>query len=157
VRTVWIAIDDVDALNGGLCILPRRHRSGRLPLRRLKPDTPAAELERRIALAGHYVFECDLEAAGAPPGEVHQYTIRAGGMAMHHPLTPHCSGPNASEHRERRVVILRYMAEGEPHEPGRLPCYRHGSSCTFEKQTFQANTGDGLVPAPPPRSTQCSL
>ncbi len=43
---------------------------------------------------------------------------------MHHPQLPHSSPPNTSPGRDRRVVILRFMASGEAPAPVR-PCTRN--------------------------------
>ena len=42
-----------------------------------------------------------------------QYKMKAGGLAMHHPLLPHSSPANTSTRRRRRVIILRFHAAGE--------------------------------------------
>lgn len=62
------------------------------------------------------------------------YTLPAGGAGMHHPLLPHSSAQNASPDRDRRIIILRYMAAGEPHEEA---CVKHWSTGKlFHKHTF---------------------
>merc|ERR1712032_131765 len=37
------------------------------------------------------------------------YKLKAGDMAMHHPASPHCSMPNTTKDRWRRIIILRYL------------------------------------------------
>jgi len=58
---------------------------------------------------------------------------------MHHPFLPHASPPNGSAGRERRVIILRYMAAGEPSAKGGIPHWRTGE--LFERKTFTAVRG----------------
>lgn len=62
---------------------------------------------------------------------------------MHHPLLPHSSPPNMSVDRDRRVIILRYMAANEPAEKATVRHWRTGE--LFEKLVFRVERG-----APPP-------
>jgi len=95
----WIALDDIDptGANGGLMLLPRLHRVGRLPS---EPWATTATFDRIQpgALQPHL------------PTAV-RYAFRAGGAGLHGPFTPHASPRNASG-RPRRVLVLRYCAEG---------------------------------------------
>jgi hypothetical protein len=42
------------------------------------------------------------------------YNLPAGSLEIHHPLIPHCSPPNTSHDRSRRVIIMRYQLASEP-------------------------------------------
>lgn len=62
------------------------------------------------------------------------YQMPAGGLALHHPQLPHCSGPNQSD-KQRRVIIMRFQCRAESLEPEGLV----KELCTgvgFPKQSF---------------------
>lgn len=152
VRTIWIALDPVDAHNGALRVLPGWHRQGRLPLKRVES---LEELTAAEYMARNNVYQIDLEAAAAKEGgrtstrkgSVVTYELPAGGGAMHHPQLPHSSLPNASPLRDRRVVILRFMARGEKLAPTRAQHWQEGRY--FAQEAFTISAG-----APPPDPAQ---
>lgn len=106
-------------------VLPGGHGLGRLPLRMVGS---LEELDLAQYFARNNVYQIDMSvshsaarAAGSSISSAtrrrafYTYRMAAGGAAMHHPLTPHRSSPNTST-RDRRVIILRFMASGD-HDP----------------------------------------
>lgn len=97
--SLWIPLDDVDATSGGLCIIPRLHKMGKLPT----APMPADEVESGVGVG----IDPSVLLAHIPSGVV-QYVLRAGEAAAHHPFTPHASSRNVSD-RPRRVLLLRLL------------------------------------------------
>lgn len=93
--TVWIAIDDVDAENGGMLYVPGSHRT-----RELYPhaEQPSEESALNAELVPEHV---DLERA-----EVDD--LPAGGLSLHDVYLIHGSEPNRSD-RRRAGFVIRYM------------------------------------------------
>jgi hypothetical protein len=93
--SIWLAIDDIDSENGGMCLLPEWHNRGVLPRRSTGKD----------------VFSEEIAPEALPPNVEHlklQYEFPAGWLATHDTMLPHTSEPNKSD-RWRRVIVLRYM------------------------------------------------
>ncbi len=93
---IWIAFDDIDQDNGGMCLLPGWHRKGTLAR---QTDQPG-------------LFNEAIDPAALPTDvdqQKIQYCFPAGSMATHDTMIPHTSEPNASN-RWRRVLVLRYTA-----------------------------------------------
>eukprot|EP00511_Aplanochytrium_stocchinoi_P004523 CAMPEP_0204840656 /NCGR_PEP_ID=MMETSP1346-20131115/38337_1 /ASSEMBLY_ACC=CAM_ASM_000771 /TAXON_ID=215587 /ORGANISM="Aplanochytrium stocchinoi, Strain GSBS06" /LENGTH=260 /DNA_ID=CAMNT_0051978181 /DNA_START=124 /DNA_END=903 /DNA_ORIENTATION=+ len=111
VCTLWIALDHVDSKNGGLQVISGMHLKGKIPFRNVQK---ASELSLATRMASHNVFEIALlNTATTQQQQIFKYRLRAGGAGIHHPCLPHCSANNSSK-KPRRVLILRFMAEGEP-------------------------------------------
>lgn len=93
--TLWVALDDVDAGNGGLRVVPGSHRAGLLPHRR--DDARLATELFNVSLPPEAVDEADAV----------DVVLRAGDVSAHHPALFHASGPNRSD-RPRRALVARY-------------------------------------------------
>lgn len=93
--TLWVALDDADATNGTLRVVPGSHRGGLLPHDR--DDGRLASELFNVALAAERVDE---KAAV-------DVVLRAGDVSAHHPALIHGSGPNRSD-RPRRALVARY-------------------------------------------------
>jgi ectoine hydroxylase-related dioxygenase (phytanoyl-CoA dioxygenase family) len=91
--TAWIAIDDVDAGNGAMRVIPRSHLAGPLALRQSRP-------EENNAL---WLTADGVEALGEPV----VMTQRAGQFSLHSDLLVHNSPPNPSL-RRRCGFAVRY-------------------------------------------------
>ncbi len=91
--TVWLAIDDVDAENAALQVLPGSHRLGRMPMRDSLPE------ERNVLS----LTTTDHERYGSPVTT----SMRAGEISMHSDLLIHGSEANRSA-RRRCALALRY-------------------------------------------------
>lgn len=93
--TVWIAIDDVDAENGGMMFVPGSHRT-----RELYPhaEQPSEESALNAELVPEHV---DLERAEVD-------ALPAGGLSLHDVYLIHGSEPNRSA-RRRAGYVIRYM------------------------------------------------
>ena len=87
--TVRLHLDDADATNGALRVLPGSHRLGRLS---------AEQVQRQRA-----------------EGEEVLCSVRAGGALLMRPLLLHASGRSTSE-RRRRVLHIEYAAFDLPRE-----------------------------------------
>lgn len=90
--TVWIAMTDATLENGCLKVLPRSHR-------RMLPHCPKTQ----TAIADGFIDE----AAALP------LPVKAGGIVLLHPLTPHASLPNGTD-AFRWSFDLRYNITGQP-------------------------------------------
>ena len=97
--TVWIAITDASVENGCLQVIPN-------PPEDMLPHCP----QRQTALAPGQIDE-----ARAVPAEV-----KAGGIVMIHPLTPHGAGPNTSD-GYRWSFDIRYNVTGQPTGRSQFP------------------------------------
>jgi phytanoyl-CoA hydroxylase len=93
---VWIPVDDVAVDNGAMSIVPGWHDKGVLPRRHSGKDFFNQEIDPDV-------LPKDIDTIKV------QYLLKAGQMAIHHPMMLHNSVKNGSE-RWRRVIILRYMA-----------------------------------------------
>jgi len=120
---IWIAIDDVDEGNGTMSVLPGWHKRGTLP-----------RLTVGDAAPGVFNEEIDRASLPADTDAVKvTYRLKAGQLAIHNTMIPHCSTPNTSD-RWRRVVVLRYIAADGELNPKTLQDYRDLFS--FEREFF---------------------
>jgi len=103
--TCWIALDDTSAEAGTITYAAGSHRWPRSPEDRGEFHAPADWLEPvRSAL---------------PPGaelQLEPIEVKAGGVAFHHHLTFHGSGPNTAE-VHRRAVISHFIREETTFDP----------------------------------------
>ena len=117
---IWIAFDDVDASNGGMCILPMWHKKGQLP----------------ISVKASRLFPQQIDD-DALPDNIHdskvQYQFKAGGMAIHSTMIPHTSEPNKTD-RWRRVAVFRYIAADGELGPKQYEDYRTGEP--FDREFY---------------------
>jgi ectoine hydroxylase-related dioxygenase (phytanoyl-CoA dioxygenase family) len=134
--STWIALDDIDAENGGMCLLPDWHRVGTLPRRS----------------TGNNVFSEEIAPNALPPNVEDlklQYQFPAGWMATHDTMLPHTSEPNASN-RWRRVIVFRYMTPEGDMGPKVYNDYRTGEP--FNREYYLVRGTDvakrGLKPSP---------
>jgi hypothetical protein len=91
--TVWVAIDDVDAGNGALQLIPGSHRHGAIPMRQSAPE------EDNVL----WLTTEGWERYGAPVVN----TLAAGEMSIHADLLVHGSERNRST-RRRCALAIRY-------------------------------------------------
>ena len=89
----WIALDDVDAQNGGVVYARGSHRGGLLPHQALGIHG----FSQQVAEAGEQLQGYE-EIVGVLP---------RGGCSVHHCLTAHRSGPNPTQ-RPRRAIVADY-------------------------------------------------
>ncbi len=123
---IWIAFDDIDAENGGMCILPGWHNKGELARRKTGESLFTDEIEPSV-------LGVDIES------RMVQYTLPAGGMATHDTMIPHTSEPNRSD-RWRRVLVLRYVSADGQVGPKTYRDYRTGEP--FEREMFLVRGSD---------------
>lgn len=93
--TLWVALDDADAANGALRVVPGSHRRGLLGHER--NDT-------RLATE---LFNVSLPADQIDEATAVDVVLQAGDVSAHHPALIHGSGPNRSR-RPRRALVARY-------------------------------------------------
>jgi phytanoyl-CoA hydroxylase len=94
--TLWVALDDAGAHNGGLRMIPGSHRQ---PLQALEPVEDAF----------------DVFGYASPPAVIHEegaltVELRAGDVSAHHPAIVHASGFNESRVL-RRGLSIRFRIE----------------------------------------------
>jgi ectoine hydroxylase-related dioxygenase (phytanoyl-CoA dioxygenase family) len=118
VCTFWITLDHIDANNGGLQVMPGKHYSGRLQLKKVENEQ---DLPHAIKMASHNVFEIQPESSSS----IFKYRLRAGGAGVHHDSLPHCANSNSTK-KSRRVIILRYMNSKNERKSGKFVHYLTG-------------------------------
>lgn len=92
--TAWVALDDADADNGCMSMVPGSHRWG----------------DKISVLHGLKNFEAMPEEFDGHPLEVRLCPVEKGAVHFHHPLTWHGSQANQSG-RPRRAIALHFMTE----------------------------------------------
>jgi hypothetical protein len=117
---IWLPLDDVDASNGAMCIVPGWHTKGTLARRKTSDNLFTEEIDPAALPA-------DLECIKF------QYTLKAGQAAVHDTMIPHNSLPNNSA-RWRRVIVLRYMSAYGELPPKMYENYRTGEK--FRREGF---------------------
>jgi len=127
-RTVWITLDDVDQENGALRMMPGVFQQGR---RRFAPIKTDDDLESYDFFHKYSLYTTDVDPQR---NLISTCTMKAGGLEIHNPLTPHSSRPNLSKTRTRRAIIMRYQPASEPLQGGSLKHYRDGSE--FGKMNY---------------------
>ena len=90
--TVWLAVTDATVENGCLRVFPGRHED-------MLPHCPKAQ----VGIANPFL----------PDGDPVPAPVKAGGIVLFHPLTPHGSLPNESD-GYRWSFDLRYNVTGQP-------------------------------------------
>jgi phytanoyl-CoA hydroxylase len=93
--TLWLALDPIEARNGGLAVIPGSHL---LPLSPLIPSREAPNMFG-VEVDPSMVREDRARALGLDPGDV----------CVHHPALLHRSAPNLSG-SPRRALAIRYRA-----------------------------------------------
>lgn len=136
--TAWIALDDVDATNGAMSMVPGSHRWGdQIAFLHTLKDFHAMPAE----FAGH-------------PTPVELCPVQAGHVHFHHSLTWHGSHGNTSG-RPRRAIALHFMNERTTYTPDG----EHPMKPFIDVQTGEPITGPafpevwagGAVQTPGPR------
>ncbi|MCX5659974.1 MAG: phytanoyl-CoA dioxygenase family protein [Planctomycetota bacterium] len=93
--TAWLAIDDADADNGAMKVIPGTHVHGHLPFENAKPDEKVV-LHQKVL--GVERFD--------PPEYI---DLKAGQISLHSDMLVHGSDPNLSS-RRRCGLTIRYAA-----------------------------------------------
>lgn len=104
--TVWLALTDANALNGGMRVLPGSHST-------LVEHAENPNPDNMLTRAQHVCRAVDECSA------VHM-NLSAGEFSVHHPLLFHASGPNESE-STRIGLVTRYVSPRV--KPGVRPAY----------------------------------
>lgn len=121
--TVWVAITDVTAENGCLQVIPGPHTE-------MLPHCP----KQQTAIADEFLDES--KAVPLP--------VKAGGVVLFHPLTPHSSLPNVSEGDYRWSFDLRYNVTGQPTGRAHFPDFVARSRVEPEKELRDWREWKGL-------------
>lgn len=96
-HSAWIAIDDSDATNGCMKVLPRSHREG------VKTHN-TADRQGNLLSINQEIPDNQLDTRNVVDIE-----LRAGQMSVHHGLLVHSSNPNRST-RRRCGLVVRYIS-----------------------------------------------
>ncbi|XP_032812571.1 putative alpha-ketoglutarate-dependent hypophosphite dioxygenase [Petromyzon marinus] len=113
VASMWLALDDVDAENGVLTVIPGSHKQGVLEHR-------VAQAPGNLLTANQEIPENLVDTTLAV-----QCPLRAGQMSVHDGLTVHASDPNFSQ-RRRCGLVVRYVPtcahpSDDPDRPRKFP------------------------------------
>jgi ectoine hydroxylase-related dioxygenase (phytanoyl-CoA dioxygenase family) len=104
VVTAWIALQDVDATNGAMMVVPGSHGT--------VEHLPVAFGDASTFMGEHRPEVPELTQDPAAEGHpISTYDLRAGQGGFHHPLVWHGSTPNATL-STRCAYVLRYVATG---------------------------------------------
>ena len=139
----WLALDDVDADNGCMHVVPGSHRDLRFGL-----DAYAAELAARAEAeaAGKTLPETPRQQMAHEPASIGlPVKLAAGECMFHHCLNFHATPQNVTD-RQRRAHVMIFMAEGVHVKLAQSP--RHPLISNFE-----VSDGEALVGRDHPVST----
>lgn len=131
--TCWLALDDVDADNGCMHVVPGSHRDPRFGL-----EAYAAEVAARAEAeaAGKTLPETPRQQMAHEPASIGlPVTLAAGECMFHHCLNFHATPQNITD-RQRRAHVMIFMADGVRVKLAQSP--RHPLIPNFE-------VGDGEV------------
>ena len=103
--TVWLAIDDADAGNGAMRVIPRSHVKAQLAY-------------RRSTEAEHNVLAQTTLAAEEQGGPAVTIALRAGQVSLHTDWLIHGSEPNRSARRRCELTLRFTSADVRALEPG---------------------------------------
>jgi hypothetical protein len=95
VVTLWLAVDDSDAENGCMRVIPGSHKAKTLHAH-----------ERSVETAN--VLSSEIDANAYDESQAVDVAIRAGGVSVHDPFIVHGSNPNVSS-RRRAGLTIRYI------------------------------------------------
>lgn len=130
--SIWIALDDVDAKNGGVRCVPGAHKYDACQLR--VHDIGATDFTSVIHKDSVSYMKHDLHKAKTikSPGSEIVLQLNAGQASMLHPLMPHYSPRNDTD-RWRRGLLLRFSA-----------CSEHvAQSCPLDVSRRKGRSGGG--------------
>jgi len=99
----WIPLQDATIENGCMWYIPGSHRDGLVP---------HIEASKRFAASSDRRAGSTLAIANVDEAKAVPCPVRAGGVAIHHPLTFHYAGANRSNDY-RRAWILHFGAYGK--------------------------------------------
>ena len=103
--TVWLAIDDADAGNGAMQVIPRSHVNAQLAYRRSSAEENNVLSQTTLAA----------EEQGDPPVTI---ALRAGQVSLHTDWLIHGSEPNRSARRRCGLTLRFTAADVRALEPG---------------------------------------
>lgn len=130
----WIAVDDCDAGNGALSVVPGSHR---IQLLCLEPADDSLSFT-------------DTQVPVPDDAQIEQTQMRAGDVLFFHGSMVHGSTPNTSAHRFRRSLIFHYIPQGsrevaEFYDP---LITRTGDELSIEASADGGSCGEGWVAGP---------
>lgn len=113
---VWLALDDVDAGNGPLKVVPRSHQLPPIDVaamaRSLYPD---ASMIPKISEVGWDTYQAAVQQQCAERGMVSEEVhVQRGDVIIWHPSMLHGGSPHIARERSRRSLVMHVTPEGIP-------------------------------------------
>jgi ectoine hydroxylase-related dioxygenase (phytanoyl-CoA dioxygenase family) len=131
--SAWIALDDADEENGCLNIYPGSHNEPVLETR----DTPPKQLASGQT---DTLPERKFETILPPNTESVPVNIRAGSVIYFHGNLIHGSGPNISQNRFRRALVIPYIVKGATFREGETSNRFRQDAYTVPEHLFALDT-----------------
>ena len=132
--SVWIALDDATVQNGCMHVVPRSHLDPRF-----RPKARLAETAKKEADPAFITEREKMEQEPASLGL--PIELKAGECMFHHCLNFHATPQNGTD-RERRALVLIYMADNVTYFPEQSP--KHVLVPTIEVAPGAVMDGDGF-------------
>jgi ectoine hydroxylase-related dioxygenase (phytanoyl-CoA dioxygenase family) len=113
----WLALSDTDGGNGGLCVVPRSHRSGLRAARKARDTAEHAVWETRHTMRDRHGKEWEetlfsFEIEDLDPAAVLRLTVPRGAGVFFTGLTIHGSFANRTADRPRVAFAVHFVREG---------------------------------------------
>lgn len=113
---MWLALDDVDANNGPLCVVPGSHRLPPVDVealaRELFPDN--AEIPK-ISDKAFARYQAEVQQQSDAHGLVAQQVhVNQGDVIIWHPSMLHGGAPHLNKERSRRSLVMHITPQGMP-------------------------------------------
>jgi len=113
---MWLALDDVDAGNGPLRVVPGSHQLPPVDVEALARELfPDQEKIPKISDAAFSRYQAEVQRLSDEQGLVAQEVhVRQGDVIIWHPSLFHGGAPHLVKHRPRRSLVMHVTPQGVP-------------------------------------------